>query len=145
MSIEERKIAHVTISNVVEVSKRSNDEYEIGFYDHNKKSEGVLSIRRELLMKEFHLRGMARGVISYYYGDDEIEHELTFEELEENNDYRDEFDKLVQDIVIEMLNLDTVRELEKYKALAVTENKMVVLFEQKDSIGKIGKTYKKQA
>lgn len=148
MAIEEKTIGTVTLSNDISIDRNG---FKIPFYDERVKSESILTISRELAIKEFHLRGKARGVISYYYGDDEVEHELTFEEIEENVDYRDEFDAFIQELAAERLNLNVFQlqeelreanalvqsytgelldlklELQKYKALAVTENKMVYL------------------
>ena len=67
----------------------------------------MLPVHRELLEQEFYHRGKNRMVQSFWYAaDDEREqmHELTFNEFEEYDEYRKEFDGFVMEIAAEVLH-----------------------------------------
>lgn len=106
MSVKEKEFGNVTINNEVGMH---DGNYTIGYWEGE--DYYTLIIPRSKVEREFHARGKARGIVSYYHGDDVNEHELTFEEWEQNIDYRDEFDSFVQELAIEQLNLHAVEAL----------------------------------
>lgn len=128
MAIEEKEIGHVTIDN--EVSQADHETFQIGYSIG--KDYFTLSIPRQLVEREFHNRGKARGVCSYYSGDDLAEHELTFEEFETEIDYRDEFDRLIQDLAGEQLNIELLKEAKEINLRLFAQNhQMIQTYEAK--------------
>lgn len=178
MALTQKTFGPVTIDDVVSMT---GFEYFLFYWDERYQ---IVTYYGELVAARFEVRipeavvkaealkrnKMIGRIPSFEDGEEvDLIHEISYEEWSEDVDYREEFEKFVQELAIESLNLDVFQlqeelkeanalvqsytgelldlklELQKYKALAVTENKMVVLYEPKDSIGKIGKTYKKQA
>ena len=122
MAITERVIGHVTLNNEVELE---DQHYKIGYW--NKSGDYFeLSIPRELVEREFHARGKTRGVFSFYYGNDEEPHELTFEEWVENVDYRDEFDAFIQQLASEQLHLEELREAKEINVRFFAQNSKLI-------------------
>jgi hypothetical protein len=112
MAIKEKAIGTVMLGNEIE---DHGNQFSITYWDTRFSSEMELRIPRELVMQEFNSRGKSRGVISYYYGDDEKEHDLSYEEFEQEMDYRDEFDGFIQELAAELLNLDVFKVKEELK------------------------------
>jgi hypothetical protein len=112
MATTEKTIGTVTLSNEIE---DHGNQYSITYWDKRFSSEMELRIPRELVMQEFHSRGKSRGVVSYYYGDEENEHDLSYEEFEQELDYRDEFDAFIQELAAELLNLNVFKIKEELK------------------------------
>jgi hypothetical protein len=112
MAIKEKAIGTVMLGNEIE---DHGNQFSITYWDTRFSSEMELRIPRELVVQEFNSRGKSRGVVSYYYGDDEEAHDLTYEEFEQEMDYRDEFDGFIQELASELLNLDVFKVKEELK------------------------------
>jgi hypothetical protein len=113
MAIKEKAIGTVMLGNEIE---DHGNQFSITYWDTRFSSEMELRIPRELVIQEFNSRGKSRGVCSYWNGEgEEDEHDLSYEEFEQEMDYRDEFDGFIQELASELLNLDVFKVKEELK------------------------------
>lgn len=162
MSLTQKTFGPVTIDDVVSMTGFEyflyywDERYQVKPFGSDKLEAARFEVRipEAVVKAEAMKRGKTIGHIPHFDSDgeeDHIIHEISYEEWSEDVDYREEFDKFVQELAIESLNLDVFKskedlreanaqvqfyfgkaeelesQLQKYKALAVTENKMVYL------------------
>lgn len=117
MAIKEKEIGAVTINNEVDIDQES---FKIGYWVNDDWFE--LTVQRTVVEREFHARGLARGVFDY---NDDRGHELTFEEWEAT--CKDEVTNLLQAIVSEQLHLEEIREVKEINLRFFVQNRELIL------------------
>jgi hypothetical protein len=113
--LEEKTIGKITIGTDIEMN---GNIYLVPVEDSSIKIRGavysyILEINRELVEQEFYMKGKNRMVQSFYYAADDDRdqrHELSFNEFEEYDEYRKEFDSFVMEIAAEVLHLQDLAE-----------------------------------